>query len=288
MNAPKNLTTRQFEVLAFCIKYVHSCHRFPTGDVVSECFGFKSTNAPVSHFKYLVTKGYLYAPTDENKRYMINWAQAKAVGLPYFVWHAADTNVKRGDLTRRQFDILCYCIDFFRKYQSVPTTRGGARGIGVTSNAGVKAHFGYLAAKGYLIRATHKGAKNRYRFDWEKVKALGLSHPVWHEGPLGPPVAENFEMLALEVLLNRDARVAAVENDMRRRFGAVFGEARKERGLSMREMAEEIGTSHSQVERVLHHEAGGSLSLRTLVRAADALGLIVEIDVRKRVQEEEL
>ena len=82
---------------------------------------------------------------------------------------------------------------------------------------------------------------------------------------------DSYEDLLREVLEDKDVRTAAVENDLRRELAAKFDKARCREGLSLRELAGRMGTSLSQVQRVLHREVGGSLTLRTVVRAADAL-----------------
>ncbi|WP_155798744.1 helix-turn-helix domain-containing protein [Sorangium cellulosum] len=91
-----------------------------------------------------------------------------------------------------------------------------------------------------------------------------------------------FDDLAREVLSVRDARTAFVENRLRRRIAESFEEARCRKNLSVRELAKEMGTSLSQVQRLLHHEVGGSLTLRTVCRAAEALNLNLSIHVREK------
>ena len=89
----------------------------------------------------------------------------------------------------------------------------------------------------------------------------------------------NFEELSQRVLGDRDARAAALENDARRQLASVLEEVRVKRGLSLRGFAREIGTSMSQVQRVLHRELGGSLTLKTIIRACDALSLRLKLHV---------
>jgi transcriptional regulator with XRE-family HTH domain len=90
--------------------------------------------------------------------------------------------------------------------------------------------------------------------------------------------AHDFEALVNEVLADSDARTAYAENALRRYLAASFELARQGRGVSVRALAAEMGTSVSQVQRLLHHEVGGSLTLRTICRAADVLGLRVKIE----------
>ncbi len=90
----------------------------------------------------------------------------------------------------------------------------------------------------------------------------------------------DFEALVTEVLADKAARASAAENNLRRKLAEAFERARSERGLTIRELAAEMETSLSQVQRLLHHEVGGSLTLLTVTRAADALGLRVSVHVR--------
>jgi ribosome-binding protein aMBF1 (putative translation factor) len=90
----------------------------------------------------------------------------------------------------------------------------------------------------------------------------------------------NLDRLIHEVLADPVARAAAAENALRRKIGTAIETARAERRLSIRNLAKEIGTSVSQVQRLLHREVGGSLTLRTVVRAAQALDLVVDVRVQ--------
>lgn len=92
----------------------------------------------------------------------------------------------------------------------------------------------------------------------------------------------DFDDLAREILSVKDARTGYIENRLRRRIAEAFEEARRRKGLSVRELAKEMGTSLSQVQRLLHFEVGGSLTLRTVCRAADALDLSLSIHVREK------
>ena len=86
---------------------------------------------------------------------------------------------------------------------------------------------------------------------------------------------DDFTKLMEEALADPEVRCAYKENGLRRKLAGEFDGARKLRGLSVRGLAKTIGTSASQVQRLLHHEVGGSLTLSTIIRAADALGLSV-------------
>lgn len=95
----------------------------------------------------------------------------------------------------------------------------------------------------------------------------------------------NDDFLALEelVLADKSARTAAAENDLRRKLAEVIEGERSRRKLSIRALAERMETSVSQVQRLLHREVGGSLTLRTLVRAADALEMDLSLNMRPKV-----
>ena len=90
---------------------------------------------------------------------------------------------------------------------------------------------------------------------------------------------EDVETLFRELLQNDRVRWAYKENGIRRELARAFGDARARRGLSVRELAKQLQTSSSQVNRLLHIEAGGSLTLSTLCRAADTLGLRIGVHV---------
>lgn len=70
-----------------------------------------------------------------------------------------------------------------------------------------------------------------------------------------------------------DTRAAAAENRLRRELAEHFERARTARGLTFRALAREMGSSVSQVQRLLHRELGGSLTLMTIARAAEVLGM---------------
>jgi transcriptional regulator with XRE-family HTH domain len=90
----------------------------------------------------------------------------------------------------------------------------------------------------------------------------------------------DLESLIREGLQDADVRAAFHENGLRRAIGAALSEARLARGLSVRDLAQAMRTSPSQVQRLLHQDVGGSISLRSLCRAADVLGLRVGVHLR--------
>ena len=89
-----------------------------------------------------------------------------------------------------------------------------------------------------------------------------------------------FDALRAEVLSRRAARLAARENDMRRAIARSFESAREDQALSLRELASGMDTSLSQVQRLLHEDVGGSVTLRSICSAADVLNLRISVHVR--------
>lgn len=96
----------------------------------------------------------------------------------------------------------------------------------------------------------------------------------------------SFDAILQEVMADPVARAAANENRLRRALSSSFDDARRARGLSVRRMATLMGTSVSQVQRLLHRELGGSLTLRTICRALDVLELDLTMHVRPRHPED--
>ena len=79
------------------------------------------------------------------------------------------------------------------------------------------------------------------------------------EAQLSPPTSA--DELAVQV---EEALVAASAGDL-------IGRARAARGLSMRELAAQLGVSSARVSQV-QHGSGGGIEVQTLVRYAHALG----------------
>ena len=96
----------------------------------------------------------------------------------------------------------------------------------------------------------------------------------------------SFDEMAAELLQNADARAAYNENDARRALAVEFDNARKARGLSVPDLAEQLDTTEAEVRRLLHLEQGGALSRRTIFRAAEAFDLTVNITVGPTPKEE--
>lgn len=89
----------------------------------------------------------------------------------------------------------------------------------------------------------------------------------------------SLDRLFAKALEKRGVRAARDENALRRALATAFEDVRTARGLSLRDLAAEMETSLSQVQRVLNKNQGGSLTLNTVCRAADALDLRLSIQV---------
>ena len=79
--------------------------------------------------------------------------------------------------------------------------------------------------------------------------------------------------------LHNIARVAYNENNLRREMSNVFKAAMMKREMSAPDLAYAVFVKPSQIKRLLHEEVGGSLELKTILRAADYLGLDVVLSV---------
>ena len=90
----------------------------------------------------------------------------------------------------------------------------------------------------------------------------------------------DLEALMREVLDDPTARVAYQENELRRALARAIDRERVAKRMSVRELAKAMDSSASQVQRLLHKDLGGSITLRTLCRAAEALGCRVGIHFR--------
>ena len=87
----------------------------------------------------------------------------------------------------------------------------------------------------------------------------------------------DFEALVAEVMADRNARVAYIENSIRREIAERFESALAARGMGVQDFTARLGTGLAQARRVLAREVGGDLTLNTICRAADLLGFDVEV-----------
>lgn len=97
----------------------------------------------------------------------------------------------------------------------------------------------------------------------------------------------SFDDLEREVFECQDARCASAENELRRilakRFlakldnNALWAEESHKQPDTPERLAELARVPMSEVRRALHAEVGGRLTLNTIVRIADTLGLRLEI-----------
>ncbi len=90
-----------------------------------------------------------------------------------------------------------------------------------------------------------------------------------------PYIGSNFDdYLQEQGLLEESSAVA-----LKRVVAWQLGEAMKAQGVSKSAMAARMRTSRSQLDRVLG-EDGGGMTLETLSRAIDALGLRIRLEMR--------
>jgi len=95
----------------------------------------------------------------------------------------------------------------------------------------------------------------------------------------------SWNELRRKTLQSPKARAAYDETKLRERLALVFSEAMKRQRYTVRQLAKELDTSISQIQRIVNRDVGGPLTLLTVVKAANALGL--ELDVRLHPDGEE-
>jgi DNA-binding phage protein len=89
-----------------------------------------------------------------------------------------------------------------------------------------------------------------------------------------PRIGSDFDdFLAREGLLEETSAIA-----MKRVIAWQLGEAMKRQGLSKAAMAARMGTSRTQVDRILGDQVNG-MTLETLGRAVDLLGLRIRLEI---------
>jgi transcriptional regulator with XRE-family HTH domain len=93
--------------------------------------------------------------------------------------------------------------------------------------------------------------------------------------------SESWKRLQERLHSDPVALAARDENNLRRRLSVVIAKEQRERGLSIRAFAKAAGTSLSQIQRILSVESGGSLTLLTVFKVANALGLEVDLVLRR-------
>ena len=86
----------------------------------------------------------------------------------------------------------------------------------------------------------------------------------------------SLEELKRDLFEDIEGRAAYLEAKYRRRIAARLEAAMKASGTSYRDLASAMRSSKSQVQRLLNKQRGGSLTLLTIVKAAEVLGLRVE------------
>jgi len=100
-----------------------------------------------------------------------------------------------------------------------------------------------------------------------------------------PPSPYIFDGEALSC--NDSARVAAKENDLRRYIGTHLNQAMSTNKISTRRFStlmrnRGMSRRSRQVQKLLHTELGGTLTLKSIVKAVDILGLEISIEIKNR------
>lgn len=83
-------------------------------------------------------------------------------------------------------------------------------------------------------------------------------------------------------LRERTSIKAIKERRIRNLIAGQIEEARVEKALTVRAMAKLMGTKKTQVQRLRYIEKSGSVTLRSLIRAAEALDLELVVSMNKR------
>ena len=92
-------------------------------------------------------------------------------------------------------------------------------------------------------------------------------------------MSEDFNKMLEEVLKNRTARLACIENCLRRKIANQLVKYIEE-GTTIRDLsslAKKLEISDSQVRKAFHMELGDEIYLSTIVALADHFGLAIEI-----------
>lgn len=92
----------------------------------------------------------------------------------------------------------------------------------------------------------------------------------------------DLDALIAEAMKNPVVRVEAEEHRISSLFAEAFRAECKRRKISIRKLAKLLNTSVSQAQRILGKEVGAHLSLYTYVRAADLLGLKINVSISVR------
>jgi len=89
----------------------------------------------------------------------------------------------------------------------------------------------------------------------------------------------SFNKLVEEVMSDKAARYAAIENNIRRKIGLVVCKEMKRQCISYEDMEDLMGPPASQLRRLLHDELGGQLTLYTICRALDVMGFELDFKI---------
>ena len=89
----------------------------------------------------------------------------------------------------------------------------------------------------------------------------------------------SFNKLVEEVMSDKTARYAAIENNIRRRIAHVICKEMKRQCISYANMEDLMGPPASQLCKLLHNELGGPLTLYTICRALDVMGFELDFKI---------
>jgi len=93
---------------------------------------------------------------------------------------------------------------------------------------------------------------------------------------------DDFEQLVKVSFAEARAHGLVRERKVLDKLGKVLERVRKEKGMSVWDLARRAGTSVLQVNYILGKEPYGNVSLHSLFRVAEVLGLTLSMGLRKK------
>jgi hypothetical protein len=89
----------------------------------------------------------------------------------------------------------------------------------------------------------------------------------------------DYEALQREVLEDFACKCMAIENGLRRELAKQIEIEMKKRNWRDYNLAKHAKCPLSEIRRLLHQEVGGRLTLRTIIRSLNVLGLKLKLEV---------
>lgn len=77
-----------------------------------------------------------------------------------------------------------------------------------------------------------------------------------------------------------------MEHELRLRFASALNGAMQEKGMSIRQVGRLVGTSASQIQRLLRPKKGSSVGLYTMLRVAEYMQMDFWISLQRKPAEE--